>query len=299
MQVPDYGLIGEISLMSFGFSVARPLSKKIVQTYKLCSEQLSSQDHYDYGMRAVKSVLTAAGNLKQAMPDAPEPELVMRSIRDVNLPKFLSHDVPLFNGIISDLFPGIELPPSDYDMLLGAIRTIILKKGLQPVTSFVTKVLEVYEMFLVRHGFMVVGLPFSGKTSCYRTLAEALSLLNEEHAGKPTFHESWLKVATPCLNPKSVPPGRLYGKKKKPSPLPLLCLPALLLASALALPLFPSSPLFLSAPLLSSRTLPRVRRCRRCRRVRPGEPRVDRWHPRHHLPQLRAGYDGRASVDGL
>jgi len=54
----------------------------------------------------------------------------------------------------------------------------------------------------VRHGFMVVGLPFSGKTSCYRTLAEALSLLNEEHAGKPTFQEPWLKVATPCLNPK-------------------------------------------------------------------------------------------------
>lgn len=142
MMVPDYALIAEIMLYAFGFEIARALARKMVSTFKLSSEQLSSQDHYDYGMRAVKTSIDACGLLKKNFPEMDENQIELRALRDVNVPKFLADDLPLFENIISDLFPDTERPVVDYGDLQPKIVEGCAVYNVQPTEWFSTKVLD-------------------------------------------------------------------------------------------------------------------------------------------------------------
>ena len=85
------------------------------------SRVLRVQDHYDFGMRALKSILVMAGGLKRASKGMAEELTLIRACRDSNIPKFVADDIPLFKGILADLFPGLELPAHDYGELQTAI----------------------------------------------------------------------------------------------------------------------------------------------------------------------------------
>ena len=144
------------------------------------------------------AVLRAAGNLKRA-DDMHNPTdeniLMLRAILDVNLAKFLSHDIALFNGIVGDLFPGVVLPTIDRVWMNKAMRKACALYNLQPTAPFIKKVVQIYEMMVVRHGFMIVGLPYAGKTSGWKVLAEMLRTMhawfpNDSRFVTPSTHSS-------------------------------------------------------------------------------------------------------------
>jgi dynein heavy chain len=155
-------------------------------------------------MRAVRSVINAGGLLKQQNQEMDEEQLLLRALRDVNVPKFLKDDLPLFENIINDLFPGVEKPQYSYGELVDSLVQQCQVMNLQPIKPFMDKVLQLYDTIQVRHGLMLVGPTGGGKTSNYTVLQKAMTALDKKGG--------FTKVHTHILNPKSITMGQLYGQ---------------------------------------------------------------------------------------
>ncbi|XP_058534261.1 dynein axonemal heavy chain 11 [Ochotona princeps] len=198
MVAPDIELICEIMLLAEGFVEARSLARKFIALYTLCKELLSQQDHYDWGLRAIKSVLVVAGSLKREDQNRPEDQVLMRALRDFNMPKIVTDDIPVFLGLVSDLFPALDVPRRRKPHLEQRVRQATLELRLQPEESFILKVLQLEELLTVRHSVFVVGNAGTGKSKILRTLNRTYVNLNQ----KPVWND---------LNPKAVTTDELFG----------------------------------------------------------------------------------------
>uniref|UniRef100_F1RFM8 Dynein axonemal heavy chain 10 n=1 Tax=Sus scrofa TaxID=9823 RepID=F1RFM8_PIG len=196
--VPDLQQICEIMLFSEGFLWAKTLAKKMTVLYKLAREQLSKQHHYDFGLRALKSVLVMAGELKRGSPELREDVVLMRALRDMNLPKFVFEDVPLFLGLISDLFPGLDCPRVRYPDFNDAVEQVLQENGYVILPVQVDKVVQMFETMLTRHTTMVVGPTGGGKSVVINALCQAQTKLG-------------LVTKLYVLNPKAMSVIELYG----------------------------------------------------------------------------------------
>ncbi|KAJ8974478.1 hypothetical protein NQ317_016132 [Molorchus minor] len=198
MVVPDFALICENMLVAQGFLEARLLARKFITLYTLCKELLSKQDHYDWGLRAIKSVLVVAGALKRDDRQRPEDQVLMRALRDFNIPKIVTDDVPVFMGLIGDLFPALDVPRKrslDFEKI---IKKTAVELKLQPEDGFILKVVQLEELFAVRHSVFIIGNTGTGKTMVWKTLNR--TYYNQKR--KPFYND---------LNPKAVTNDELFG----------------------------------------------------------------------------------------
>ncbi|NXM68229.1 DYH17 protein, partial [Serilophus lunatus] len=198
MVVPDFELICEIMLVAEGFLEARLLARKFITLYTLCKELLSKQDHYDWGLRAIKSVLVVAGSLKRRDPDCAEDQVLMRALRDFNIPKIVTDDLPVFMGLIGDLFPALDVPRKRDLNFERVIRESVLELKLQAEENFVLKVVQLEELLQVRHSVFVVGNAGCGKSQVLRSLNK-------------TYKNLKRKPVTVDLDPKAVTCDELFG----------------------------------------------------------------------------------------
>ncbi|XP_039947795.1 dynein beta chain, ciliary [Bactrocera tryoni] len=198
MVVPDFALISEIMMVAEGFQEARPLAQKFITLYTLCKELLSKQDHYDWGLRAIKSVLVVAGSLRRDDRYRPEDQVLMRALRDFNIPKIVTDDVPVFMGLIGDLFPNLDVPRKRSLEFEAVIKRSAVDLKLQPEDGFILKIVQLEELFAVRHSVFIIGFAGTGKSEVWKTLNKTY----QNQKRKPHYND---------LNPKAVTNDELFG----------------------------------------------------------------------------------------
>lgn len=206
MMVADKQAIIRVKLSSYGFIADEDLSKKFAKLYALCEEQLSKQKHYDFGLRNILSVLRHAGREKKDFPEEnKEEEIIYVALRDMNLSKFVPDDILLFKSLINDVFPSQEkAKEKEYVKLEAELKSILESRKLDIQKSWIKKIIQTYETSVVRHGFMIVGVTGTGKTTIMEVLTLAMERLDKEK-NKWKIHR---------MNPKAIEQNYLFIEKQ-------------------------------------------------------------------------------------
>eukprot|EP01022_Parablepharisma_sp_SALTPOND_P023029 TRINITY_DN475_c0_g1_i1.p1 TRINITY_DN475_c0_g1~~TRINITY_DN475_c0_g1_i1.p1 ORF type:complete len:3195 (-),score=434.63 TRINITY_DN475_c0_g1_i1:26360-35944(-) len=205
MSVPDNDLIAEILLFAEGFKFAKEIAQKVVSLFSLCKQLLSHQQHYDWGLRALKTVLTVGGQLiqeekksKRPIDDKIEAALLIKAIRINTLSKLTFADSNKFLGLLGDMFPGIKSEDIAYESVAENIKAACSDLKLEYIPALTKKMLELHEALRQRMGVVLVGPSGCGKTTIWKVLKNAYEKMGQ-------------KVVTHVMNPKAMDKRLLLG----------------------------------------------------------------------------------------
>ncbi|KAH3759571.1 cytoplasmic dynein 2 heavy chain 1 [Pelomyxa schiedti] len=221
MSTPDLSLIAEVILLSEGFSFGKVLGSKVVTLFNLATQLLSPQHHYDWGLRALKSILTTAGLTIQAIKkaekekkipkdDAPfvvgrdmEERVLLHALKSTINSKLIARDVETFHFLVRDVFlsGGDNLEPEGGELghFTANVRKHLKAANLMENPKQIAKIQQLWENLNSRMGVVIVGPSGTGKTTLWKILRLA-------------WQETWnttIKITT--LNAKAMPPSAVVG----------------------------------------------------------------------------------------
>ncbi|KAJ8280434.1 hypothetical protein GJAV_G00054510 [Gymnothorax javanicus] len=204
MSRPDNDLIAEVILYSEGFKEGKVLGRKLVAIFNLSRELLTPQQHYDWGLRALKTVLRGCGGLLQHQRRAggesrvQESHIVVQALRLNTMSKLTFADSSRFDALVRDVFPRVDFRDVEYEALSAALEAVFEEAKLEIIPSQIKKALELYEQLRQRMGVVIVGPSGAGKSTLWRMLRAALGQLGRT-------------VKQYTMNPKAMPRQQLLG----------------------------------------------------------------------------------------
>jgi dynein heavy chain 1 len=210
MVKPDSKLIAQVMLYSQGIVSAQALSSKVVALFQLCQSQMTSQSHYDFSLRALKTLLISAGGLKRKMIEekgeafiqdvATTETNVMVEIACNNiLPKLVADDLDVFPSILNEVFPGASVTKMEDNKLKEHLQGICKSLSFVPGDDWVQKILQLKQVLEMRHGVMLVGPSGVGKSSALDVLLRGLEKMDS------------VKNEKYIIDPKAMDKHSLYG----------------------------------------------------------------------------------------
>lgn len=206
MQQPEPSEIARIILFVEGFKQADAIGARFVEIFHLAKKVLSTQRHYEWGLRELKTVLVACGHLlkkNKAMNSEKsydiEMDAAVRALRLNTMSKLTANDSKRFDMLINYVFSGISVDAKYDNELKNMIEKAFIDLNLNLNVSQVEKCLQLYEQLDKRMGVVVLGPPSTGKSTIISILKQAIC-------------ESGKKIKSYTISPKSMTRTKLLGK---------------------------------------------------------------------------------------
>ncbi|KAI6195343.1 Cytoplasmic dynein 2 heavy chain 1 [Aphelenchoides besseyi] len=199
MSKPNSEEIAETLLFAEGFKTAKNMAKKIVTAFEMSRDLLSNQQHYDWGLRSMKTVLKGCGSALAANRQANEQSVVLQTLRLSTLSKLTFADFTRFNALLDDVFPDGSQDSDHAADILEHVRTVATEKHLELNDAQMTKIVELQEQLSRRMGVVIVGPAGTGKSTLWQVLRKAMERMGTT-------------VDLHTVNPKAMPRQKFLGE---------------------------------------------------------------------------------------